>query len=1061
MNGKAVSYPVLHAIHVLFLSVLSLGFLLSLSCPYLHSATHLPATKLLCTSLFPPSSLHPSLDGSCAILLASHSFQPRSFMYSTRPSFFSRNRFALLVYFSLLLSGDIQLNPGPSNPFTISFSTLNIRSASTITSDLDKPELLQNFILDKSIEILALTETWLSPDTPPSVLNSLTPPNFSLFHKPRSTGRGGGLAVIHRSYLKITEASLPIYSSFESLGFTLALPSKTLYFLTVYRPPSSSISSFLEDFSELLSNLRSKPSDLIISGDFNIHIDNSSPSALSFLTLLDSFGLIQFVNFPTHELGQSLDLLISSSESLVSNVHPYFPAISDHDAVLATLSVPCKIRPSRVIKTIRPLRKIDPAAFSQDILSSALYTLPSLDPTSYLNEFNSVISSLIDKHAPARAISCPSAPHKPFITPEIRAAKAKRSRLETIYRRSHSPTALANFKDQAKIVTKLISASRRDFFRQEIASNVNKPRKLWTSLNNLLNRTTEPKLPSSIPSSALPSAFLNLFNGKISKLRSSLQASLSSPHISPPVTPPILSSFSPTTTDEVRRIILSLPDSSCSLDIIPTFLLKSCLDALLPPITTFLNLCLAESKFPSLLKHAMITPLLKKSNLPSDDLSNYRPISNLTFLSKVLERLILIRLHKHLSTFSSIPTFQSGYRKFHSTETALLRIHNDLLLEIENQRVSCLILLDLSAAFDTVDHKILLSRLSSNFGVTSSAHSLLTSYLSDRTQSVHIGSSQSSSSPLHTGVPQGSVLGPLLFTLYTTPLSYLLKNSGVSYHMYADDTQLYFSFSATDSLPNLSFLSGILDSVHSWLSSNYLSLNPSKTEFLLIGTSQQRSRITSDLLSFSGNIISPSTSARNLGIIFEPDLSLSKQISSVCRRSYHSIRLLRQIRSSLDQNTAVLLANSLVSSNLDYCNSLYYALPERSLHRLQLVQNSLARAVLPSFKKYDHITPALRELHWLPIHKRIHYKVCLLTYKSLHSLAPTYISELLKTYNPARNLRSSDASLLSVPLMKSCSGRRSFSFAAPTLWNSLPLLLRRSPSLSSFRASLKTFLYPP
>ena len=214
------------------------------------------------------------------------------------------------------------------------------------------------------------------------------------------------------------------------------------------------------------------------------------------------------------------------------------------------------------------------------------------------------------------------------------------------------------------------------------------------------------------------------------------------------------------------------------------------------------------------------------------------------------------------------------------------------------------------------------------------------------------------------------------------------------------------------------------------------------------------------MLSFSGNTISPSASARNLGIIFEPDLSLSKQISSVCRRSYHSIRLLHQIRSSLDHNTAVLLANSLVSSNLDYCNSLYYALPERSLHRLQLVQNSLARVVLPSFKRYDPITPALHQLHWLPIHKRLHYKICLLTYKSLHSLAPAYLSDRLKPYNPARNLRSSDASLLSIPFMKSCSDLRSFSFAAPTLRNSLPVLLRLSPSLSCFRAALKTFLYP-
>jgi len=243
---------------------------------------------------------------------------------------------------------------------------------------------------------------------------------------------------------------------------------------------------------------------------------------------------------------------------------------------------------------------------------------------------------------------------------------------------------------------------------------------------------------------------------------------------------------------------------------------------------------------------------------------------------------------------------------------------------MENKRVSALILLDLSAAFDTVDHNILLARLSLNFGISSSALSLLSSYLSDRTQAVHIGSRSSPSTCLSTGVPQGSVLGPLLFTLYTTPLSYLLNKSGVPYHMYADDTQLYYSFSASDSFIAFAYLSNVLDSVHNWLSANYLSLNPSKSEYLLIGTDQQRSKIASDLLSFSGSVLLPVASACNLGVIFDSQLSLSKQISSVCHRSYFSIRLLRQVHSSLDRNTAVLLANSLNTSNFDWSISLLF-----------------------------------------------------------------------------------------------------------------------------------------
>ena len=373
-------------------------------------------------------------------------------------------------------------------------------------------------------------------------------------------------------------------------------------------------------------------------------------------------------------------------------------------------------------------------------------------------------------------------------------------------------------------------------------------------------------LPSSESASYLATSFLKFFDDKIVKLCSSFPAASNvSPHTPPPVSPPSLSAFAPATTQEVRNAILSSSNATCALDLIPTHLLKSCIDALIQPITCLINLLLSESIFPDIFKHAIVTPLHKKHSLPKDDLSSYRPISNLNFISKILERVIHTRLTSHLKTFPSLSRFQSAYRKFHSTETALLRIHNDLIQSINTQKVSALVLLDLSAAFDTIDHNILLSRLKSNFGISDTALSLLSSYLSNRTQSVLIGNS--SSSPLLTGVPQGSVLGPLLFCLYTSPLGQIFSNSPVSYHLYADDTQLYISFSSSDSAYSLSALSLTLDSVYSWFTSNRLSVNPSKTEFLLIGTPQQRAKLTSTSVSFCGTALTPSDSCHNLATI--------------------------------------------------------------------------------------------------------------------------------------------------------------------------------------------------
>ena len=415
----------------------------------------------------------------------------------------------------------------------------------------------------------------------------------------------------------------------------------------------------------------------------------------------------------------------------------------------------------------------------------------------------------------------------------------------------------------------------------------------------------------------------------------------------------------------------------------------------------------------------------------------------------------------HLDSFEGLSTFQSAYRKFHSVETALIRIQNDLLLAADKKKLSALVLLDLSAAFDTVDHKILISRLSLNFGISDSALSLLSSYLSNRTQSVTVEGHVSEPILVTTGVPQGSVLGPLLFSLYITPLTYQLGGSDISFHLYADDTQLYISFSANDCSSALQQLSNTLDSVHEWLTCNYLSLNASKTEFLIIGNKQQRSKLSLCSLTFSDSTIDPCSTVRNLGVVFDADLNLKKQISTVSKSCHFFIRQLRQIRPILDHNSAVMLANSLVSSKLDFCNSLYAGLPKTSIHRLQLVQNSLVRAIFPSVKRSEHITPLLRSLHWLPVEQRISFKIALITFKTLQFHSPKYLAKLLTIPNSSHNSRSASSSRLFVPRVNSSTGQRSFFFHAPTLWNSLPLDVRLSNSISVFRSKLKTFLFPP
>jgi hypothetical protein len=970
---------------------------------------------------------------------------------------------ANINFFSLIfLCGDVELNPGPS---TLQFAHLNICSASSITPSLNKPALLQDFMLTDNIDIFALSETWLPSDPLPSMLNSLTPSNFSIISSPRLTGKGGGTAFIFRSYLKFTKIDIPTYPSFESLCLKLTIASKSFIFLTIYRPPSLSLSDFFSDFSALIDFLNTFPSELIISGDFNIHVDQPySIHSCNFQSLLDSSDLKQHVSFPTHKHGHTLDLLLSRNTSnIISSVEWSIPFISDHYTVHASIDIPTKARPSLIKKLVRSFRKIDINEFSKDVLNSVLHSSSPSSLDSYFELFTSTLSSILDKHAPQKLVSSYPREPKPYITPEILSAKSLRSKLETIYRRTRLESDKTKFKTQAHHVAKLITSSRRTFFRSLINKHKNQPRHLWSTLNTLLNRKSPPSLPTTESYPVLAMSFLTFFNDKISKLCSAFPLSNvtnSFTNIFPPSPPPIFDHFSPATPDEISSAILASSDATCSLDTIPTFLLKACLPSLLIPITNLVNLSLAENKFPLPFKHAIVTPLLKKFNLQSEELCNYRPISNLNFISKIIERIIQKRLCIHLNSFNSITPFQSAYRRFHSTETALLKIQNDLLLSANEQKTSALILLDLSAAFDTIDHSILLSRLTSFYGISGSALDLIRSYLTDRTQSVLVNNCFSPPAPILTGVPQGSVLGPLLFSLYTSPISQIFSSSSISFHLFADDTQIYVSFPPSDSSSYFTDLSDILNSVHNFLTSNRLTVNPTKTEFLLIGTPQQRSKVTAPSISFQGSTIIPSKSARNLGFVFDSHLSHHSQISSVSRSSFLQIRQIRQIRSSLDTDTSITLANSLVSSKLDYCNSLYYNLPNTSLKRLQSIQNSLARVVL-NVKRHEHITPSLRKLHWLPIHQRIIFKIACITFKTIHNQSPTYLHQLLTRHNPSRSLRTRHQNTLVCPRIHSNLGRRSFSYASPTIWNSLPTNIRALDSLALFRSSLKTFLFPP
>ena len=312
---------------------------------------------------------------------------------------------------------------------------------------------------------------------------------------------------------------------------------------------------------------------------------------------------------------------------------------------------------------------------------------------------------------------------------------------------------------------------------------------------------------------------------------------------------------------------------------------------------------------------------------------------------------------------------QSAYRSGHSTETALVKVKADLLHAIDHQEVVCLVLLDLSLAFDTVDHFMLLQRLEVCFGIKETALEWIRSYLTGRTQKVGVGNARSSPVTLSFGVPQGSVLEPILFTLYTCPLGSICIKHHINYHLYADYQQIYLSFKpskAGDKENCIKRLETCIAEIREWMMANMLKLTDDKTELIIFGTRQQLAKIGEVSINIGSIQVQLVDHVRNLGYHGDRLLKNGPHINKLVSNLYLQLKNIQQIHSKLDQKSSKTMIQAIIQSRLDYCNSLLLGTPEYQLDKLQQIQNMACRIVC-NLRKYDHITDSMKHLHWLKI----------------------------------------------------------------------------------------------
>src|SRR6218665_1353768 len=423
-----------------------------------------------------------------------------------------------------------------------------------------------------------------------------------------------------------------------------------------------------------------------------------------------------------------------------------------------------------------------------------------------------------------------------------------------------------------------------------VAENAGHPRKLWKTFSSGLGFDRVRNTSTSGPTSQ---NLLDYFIKKINDIRQSTGNSPPSTKL-PPSTA-VFERFKLYSPEEIRKQIQSTKSKSCSLDPIPTTILKEFLEELLPFVTEMCNRSLQQGWLPISQRHPIVKPIIKKEGLDQDDVKNYRPISNLTYMSKLVERMVCNQLITFLEGNNMLPKHQSGFSAPHSTETAVLKVMSNILTAADQGRVSLLGLLDMSAAFDTVDHDILLRHLETSFGLTGSVISWLSSFLRGRTQQVIFNNLESTIAKVTSGMPQGGVLGPLLFLLYTADISVIAMEHNLGVHCYADDGQLYVFDKAGGADSFVSRVNACIAEIDMQMSSNRLKLNSEKTKFIWLGDQQQLNKVSINSINLLGGTVNFQSSVINLGVTIDGPLTMGDHVLRICCTSFYQLRQLRVI----------------------------------------------------------------------------------------------------------------------------------------------------------------------
>ena len=933
-----------------------------------------------------------------------------------------------------------------------SFSILHINCRSLYNKTNEIALLLDS--TNTTYSIIGFTETWLNATTAP-LINF---PNYSFVFNNRNQRIGGGVGIlIHNSFEFIIHPDFFPHDNnlFECLCIEICfnkLPN--IIIIVLYRPPNTDVNLFLNSFTKLLNEL---PDDkpIYIMGDFNINLlkNDRLNVNINFSNLLYSHNFHPNILIPTRTTEFSATLIDNIfCNHLIDHISGVLNTdISDHFPIFTTFEFPSPTPKHNLDHTLKLRHNFSSANilrlknFLHDFNWESI--INSQDVNEGFLNFNDILQEAISNFCPI--ISRTSSKIKrPWITQGLYISLKTKNKLYKKYLANPTPMnkfTYVKFKNKFVHLTKL---AEKEYYVNNFIKSKNNPRNTWSLIKSLFNQNI--KLPDIIlkqdanimTDKSLICHEFNKFFNSIYLLPSNLNTTNKHAHHmgSPVVNSLFLLEANYT---EIINLVKSFKNSKSSgLDNVSNFLLKKIITSIITPLHHLINLSLDKGIFPNIYKTSKILPIFK-SGCPHN-INNYRPISLLSSISKLLEKIIHVRLTSFLEKNNILCNSQYGFRKSSSTELAIFDLYHYVAESIEHKSTALGIFIDLSKAFDRIDHKLLLAKLQ-YYGVRGTAYNWFYSYLVDRKHLVSISTESSSPLTMAGGVPQGSILGPLLFNIFLNDIN--MVSPLLKLILYADDTTLLMRDTNPDSLLQNANIE--VNKIAEWFSDNNLTINYEKTCFIVFGPKIVTNKITCSL-NISTKSIARVEDTKFLGVYITSNLNWIKHITFISNKIAKNLGIISKLRKKMPANTILLLYYTLIYPYLNYCITIWGNSPKTHLSILIKSQNRFLRILL-RLKKNDHISNFFSTSNVLHLRNIYKLRLLMLFYKLLIKTISTYFGFLLSSFLSIKTHATRSCDIFFLPKCRTTIYRNSPFYQGMLSWNSVPTTIMSSGSIHQFR----------